>query len=237
MSNFDALKRRVDGLFRADPIEKHPLFFALEAGDFSTAEVRQLGLQIFHVVDCFPRFLAAILTNLTDHRLRMPLVENLYCEHGRMDPTLVHVQTYRTFLRSLGVDDAAIAASLPGIPVIAYNRAVLDLCLHHAAAEGLGALGVIEEIVARVSPIVSRYAARQLGLQPAERGHFADHEVLDVRHADEIYALAAELYQGASRGDVDQGLQLGMYYHRRLYSDLFAANRAAAAQDRELGAA
>ena len=31
-----------------------------------------------------------------------------------------------------------LAASRPGLGVLAYNRGVLDLCLHHHRAEGLG---------------------------------------------------------------------------------------------------
>ena len=108
--------------------------------------MRIIGLQIFHVVDHFPRFLAALLTSIPDYRMRMPLVENLFEEHGRMSEKAVHVETYRDFLKSLGLSAKDIEASRPLIPVIAYNRAVTDLCLHHPFPEGLGALGVIEEI-------------------------------------------------------------------------------------------
>jgi pyrroloquinoline-quinone synthase len=218
-----ALARAV---FESDPIELHPLMVALATRELSTGEMREAALQIGHVVDHFPRLLAAMLANLPDWRLRMPLADNLFEEHGRSNPALVHAETYRRFLSGLGVLPEALAAHRPSVPVLAYNRAVLDLCLHHAPAEGLGALAVIEEIVARVSPIVSR-SVRRSGVTNAT-GHFSDHEVLDLTHANEIYALAEQLVaEAGGRELAERGLRLGWYYHRRLYTDVLALIRGA----------
>jgi pyrroloquinoline quinone (PQQ) biosynthesis protein C len=212
-------------LFERDPIERHPLFVELAEGRLSVEQTIAIALQIHHVVDHFPRLLAAMLANLGDYRMRMPLAENLFEEHGRMDPARVHVETYRAFLEGLGVDRSTIAETRPAISVVAYNHAVLDLCLHHPCGEGLGALGVIEEIVARVSPIVARHVH---GVRDGQGslGHFSDHEVLDLSHCAEIYELAAKAVALGERPElVLQGMSLGSYYHRRLYTDLLALAR------------
>jgi pyrroloquinoline quinone (PQQ) biosynthesis protein C len=214
-------------LFAEGPIEEHPLLAALGRGELSIDQERALALQIYHVVDHFPRLLAALLANLPDWRRRTPVVENLWEEHGRGKEARVHVETYKEFLEAMGVGSDALAASRAGVPALAYNRAVLDLCLHHHYAEGLGALGVIEEIVARASPIVARSAAARHGVDGRDSVHFADHEVLDVTHADELYQLAAtEL--AAHRAEVERGMALGYYYHCRLYSDLLREVRRSA---------
>lgn len=218
------IKASARALFEADPIERHPLMVALAARELSIDEMRRAALQIGHVVDHFPRLLAAMLSNLPDWRLRMPLADNLFEEHGRMNPRLVHAETYRRFLSGLGIGEGEIAASRPSVPVLAYDRAVLDLCMHHPPEEGLGALGVIEEIVARVSPIVSR-SVPPSGVTNAT-GHFSDHEVLDLTHADEIYDLAEHLVaSNGGRDRAERGLELGWYYHRRLYTDVLALVR------------
>jgi pyrroloquinoline quinone (PQQ) biosynthesis protein C len=147
-------------------------------------------------------------------------VDNLFEEHGRLNVPAVHVETYKRFLRGPGLQPAALESSRPTIPVIAYNRALLDLCAHHPHPEGLGALAVIEEAVARVSPDVRRCAVRRLGVSDGVLSHFADHETLDLVHADEIYRLAAEAACGGAESLVEQGMRLGLYYHRRLYTDL-----------------
>ena len=129
------LKSIAGRLFAQDAIERHPLFVRLEAGQIPEARVRAIALQIHHVVAHFPRFLAALLANIPDYRTRMPLVENLFEEHGRMSPQAVHVETHARFLGALGIGAADIAASRPGIAVLVYNRAVTDLCLHHPFPE------------------------------------------------------------------------------------------------------
>ncbi|MBR8658477.1 MULTISPECIES: TenA family transcriptional regulator [Brevibacillus] len=216
---YTEVKQLAEQLFARHQVERHPLFLALHDRSFSPAQAKEAALQIYHVVEHFPRFLSAILTNLPDYRLRMPLVDNLYEEHGRMNEAHVHLETYKRFLRGIGVTDAERDVSRPIIPVLAYNRAITDLCLHYPFPEGLAALGVIEEIVARVSPLVGAYAASAYG-NAADLAHFTDHEILDVTHANEIYEVVAQVYSGDNKPLVERGMQLGMYYHTRLYTDI-----------------
>lgn len=223
MSTFLELKKVIEHMFQEHPIEHHPLMLRVKENKFTSAQVKFAALQIYHVVDHFPRFISALLANIPDYSLRMPLVENLFEEHGKMNPAYVHVETYKQFLLGIGIAQEEITISEPIIPVIAYNRAVTDLCLHYPYLEGFGALGIIEEIVARVSPIVGCYAAAQFSSRPNSLVHFTDHETLDITHANEIYELAAKCYEGPNRLHIERGLQLGMYYHRRLYSDILEA--------------
>jgi pyrroloquinoline-quinone synthase len=222
MTRLEQIKRLTEQLFQENNVERHPLFVHMLERRFTPVQAKQAALQIYHVVEHFPRFLAAILTNIPDYRLRLPLVENLFEEHGRMNVNLVHLETYRQFLHGIGVTEAELAGSRPIVPVLAYNRAVTDLCLHYPYPEGLAALGVIEEIVARVSPIVGAYAKAQYASEQQQLAHFTDHETLDVTHANEIYELAAQLYEGENRPLIERGLELGMYYHTRLYTDILA---------------
>lgn len=207
-------------VFERDPIEAHPLFRYMSEGSLGEEATRSIALDVFHVVDAFPRFLAALIAQIHDYRLRMELVENLYCEHGSMDPAEIHVVTYRSFLHALGIEDAAIDGSVPGIPATVYVRAVLDLCARAPVVEALAAMGVIEEIVARVSPIVGRFGARRASAGTGS--HFSVHETLDFSHADELYALAERAASPERPREVARGLELGWYYQRRLYDDLVA---------------
>ena len=215
-----ALKQLTTSLFASHRVEQHALFQLLEADRLTQAEAAAVGLDIFHVVDAFPRFLGAVLANLGDYRERMSLVENLYVEHGRMRVEHVHVVTYRQFLYALELDDARIDASRPSVAALAYVRAMLALCAREQPAEALGALGVIEETVARVSPIVGRYGQRRLGAAKGLGSHFSVHETLDLSHADEIYQLAAGACARGQTQPVLQGIALGLYYQTRLYTDL-----------------
>ncbi len=222
MTRFELVKQLTNALFSRHQVEHHPLFERMRENRFSPPQAKEFALQIYHVVKHFPRFLSAIITNIPDYTLRMPLVENLFEEHGRMNVSQVHLETYKQFLFGIGITPDELAKSEPIIPVIAYNRAVTDLCLHYPYPEGLAALGVIEEIVARVSPLVGAYATAYYQSGKRDLAHFTDHETLDVTHANEIYELVARIYEGDNRALIERGLQLGMYYHTRLYSDILA---------------
>lgn len=217
MTDFLAMGRALQD---ADPIERHPLFVRLASGDLAPARARALALQVQHVGAAFPRFVAGLMANLADWRHRMPLAENLFDEHGRLDPRAVHVQSYRRFLLGLGIPEEEIDTSRPIVPVVAYNRALLDLCLHHPPQEGLGALAVVEDIVSRVAPIVIRGCAA-LVADPSALHHFEEHGELDVDHSGELYRVLARLGGDPALGR--QGMALGAYYHRRLYTDLLDA--------------
>jgi|HubBroStandDraft_1064217.scaffolds.fasta_scaffold188366_2 pyrroloquinoline-quinone synthase len=207
-------------LFADAAIERHPLFTSLLEGRFDREAERCIALEIFQVVRAFPRFLGALAAQIDDWRLRMELVENLFEEHGRSKPAAVHVVTYRSFLHAIGIGEGEIDQHVAGLPSTVYVRAVLDLCARQSIGEAVGALAVIEEIVARVSPIVARFGA--LRSDGSKLGsHFSAHEVLDVSHANELYDVAGRLGAGAAPS-VLCGMQLGMYYHTRLYADLVA---------------
>jgi pyrroloquinoline quinone (PQQ) biosynthesis protein C len=217
---YRTLKQLTSELFATHGVEQHALFQLLADDRLTHQEASAVGLEIFHVVDAFPRFLAALLANIGDYRERMSLVENLYTEHGRMREQHVHVVTYRSFLHALGVADERIDGSQPGLASLSYVRALLALCSREQPAEALGALGVIEEIVARVSPLVGRYGERRLRGARGLGSHFSVHEELDLSHADEIYQLAAAAGTRADAAGVLRGIALGFYYQTRLYTDL-----------------
>lgn len=214
------LKQLTTTLFQQAQVEKHPLFRKVHEGDLNEHQVKYIALQIYHVVKHFPRFLSAILTNMDRYELRMPLVENLFEEHGKMNPQYVHLETYKKFLYAIRVTEQEMIACTPHVGVIAYNRGVTDLCLHYHCAEGLGALGAIEEIVARVSPIVASFTTANYASKKESVVHFSDHETLDITHANEIYQVASVFYEGITKNFVEQGLRLGLYYHTKLYDDI-----------------
>ncbi|MCX6130609.1 MAG: iron-containing redox enzyme family protein, partial [Proteobacteria bacterium] len=167
----------IESLFAVAAIDQHPLFKAAINGSLSVTQRGMASLQILHVVRAFPRFLSAIITNLEDLHARIPLVGNLLEEHGHLDASKAHVKAYEAFLLSNGCTQDLIDASRPAAPVIAYTRAIIDLCLHYPWQQGLAALGVIEDIVARVSPVVNSLSGK------AETHFFDAHEQLDVGHA------------------------------------------------------
>lgn len=212
-------KEAIYDLLKQHKITEHPLITAISQLSLNADQIQIVALNIYHVVKNFPRFLSAIITNIGQHETCMVLVDNLYEEYGRMNREHIHLQTYRKFIQQLGITLEMIDAFEPHVSVVAYVRAVLDLCLHYPYREGLAALGVIEDIVHQVSDIIGITVNREK--KNEERVyHFDEHKVLDERHADEIYDLL--IYENdTDLQQIEQGLQLGLYYHSKLYSDIY----------------
>jgi pyrroloquinoline quinone (PQQ) biosynthesis protein C len=217
--SLEPLLERARALFHDRPVEKEPLIAAFAAGRVTRAHALDVAREMHAVVEAFPRFLAALLANDLDPALRDVIVDNLNEEQGRMDPRAVHLATYRAFLSALGHPGPVTVVDPPCVGVRLYIRAMLDLCGRAPVAQGAGALAVIEDHVARASLVIARWVARNYpGLRES---HFGVHEVLDVRHAEELYVVAAHYADAGKLQDVELGVAMGTHLHRRLWGDLF----------------
>jgi hypothetical protein len=222
-----SLRRR---LFIEAEVENHPLFASLLGNAFDRESEQRIALEIFYVLNAFPRFLSAVVTQIEDWRLHLDLVESLF-ERGRMRPAAVHVMTYRSLLRSLGTSDAQMDRYDPGLPALCYVRAMLDLCSKQPIAEAIGALAVVEEIVARVSPIAACFGTMRSSGSTVGT-HFSMREGGDISRGAGLYDIAARLGGEAVPG-VMRGMRLGIYYQVRLYSDLLGERHGSPHEPRE----
>jgi pyrroloquinoline quinone (PQQ) biosynthesis protein C len=217
--SLDAVRDLARRGFRDHPVEQTPLLASFAASLVSRGQALRVACELHAVVEAFPRFLAALLSNDLDPVLRDVVVENLYEEQGRMNKEAVHLTTYRALLAELGHRGPASAIPPPSTGVVAYVRAMLDLCARGPVAEAAAALAVVEDHVARASLVIGRWVASEL--PDARERHFRVHETLDVRHADELYELAAHYWAAGLTGDVERGIAMGSYLHRRLWADVF----------------
>src|SRR5580698_3382477 len=158
---FVAVRDRARARFREAPVEALPLFAPFITGKLAPEQALRVAQEMHAVVEAFPRFLAALLANDLDSELRDTIVDNLYEEQGRMDKTAVHLTTYRALLAMLGDAAPHIRIGRPCVGVVAYVRAVLDLCARGPVAEGAAALAIIEDHVARASLVIGRWIARE----------------------------------------------------------------------------
>lgn len=228
--NVDSIQKKAQEIILRNEIETHQLFRGLLNDSFNSSEIESIGLEIFQVVLVFPRFLSAMITRIEDYKLRMDLVENLFEEHGRMKIEKVHSETYINFLKKIGLNEQTILNSRPNLPAIVYTRGILNLCLHENILEGLAALAVIEEIVARVSITTGKFARKFSAQEKGHVDHFSDHEVLDLAHSREIYQIVAHYAESqkdrVSKQELERsillGLELGCYYQKSLYTDIIS---------------
>jgi len=203
-----------------DPLN-HSLLARGRDGVLEPDEILAALGQLGHVVNAFPGFLAALLTQMPDARDRLPIVENVLEEHGNLNIEKAHVNTFALLVRSLGREAETLTRHAPIPGMRSYLRSMQYTCLHAPWLEGLGLMGMIEMLFAHISPIITSAVVRS-GQVPREYlAHFDLHEEVDVDHAAGMFAVLKPHWDDASsRRLIEDGLELGTYLDCRLMTDI-----------------
>ncbi len=119
----------------------HPFLQRLKDAWFGKDQLRYFAEQYSVYCRYFPRFLAAAAANIPDDETRMPIVENLWEEHGEGKLIKSHRILYNRFALALGltVDDLDKVEPLPTTRICCEN--LINLCHDGHFLESLGALG------------------------------------------------------------------------------------------------
>jgi pyrroloquinoline quinone (PQQ) biosynthesis protein C len=201
----------------------HSLLKRSQAKNVSSQEILAIMGQLGHVVIAFPQFLGALVANIPTAEARLPIVDNLLEEHGHLDVKKAHINTFQLFLDSLG-NAASTLTRRPPIPgTRAYIRCVYDQCLHAPWRQGLGCMGVIEEVFASLSLAIARAVVESGIVDAANLKHFTLHEEVDVEHAQGMYRVIEPFWNDpAHRAEIRTGLEMGLYLDCRMMDDVEA---------------
>lgn len=124
-----------------DKIINHPFLDLIAEGKLTKKQLQYFAEQYSVYCSYFPRFLAAAAANIPDDSTRMPIVENLWEEHGEGKLANSHRILYDRFARSTGLPEARLKKPepLPTTMIVCEN--LFNLCLDGHFLESLGALG------------------------------------------------------------------------------------------------
>ena len=202
-------------------IEGNPYLKDLVDGTMSLDVFRRTQEQFFFAVTFFPRPMAALVGRIPDPRQRLDILRNVVEEHGDFDEAAFHHTTFQAFLRRLGCEVDTLDELDLSPAVRAFNSILTTACVMDELEVGIACMGIIERAFAGVSAMIGR-AVVERGWLPKERLiHYSLHAEIDVRHADEFFAVVEPAWEDEDRRYlIDQGLQLGAYALDRLYRDL-----------------
>lgn len=124
-----------------DKILKHPFLKRIEAGSLDKNQLQYFAKQYDVYCKHFPRFLAACAANITDDATRMPIVENLWEEHGEGNIKGSHRVLYEHFLKGCGINVDAQKEIIPLPSTLVCCENLLQICQGGHFLESLGALG------------------------------------------------------------------------------------------------
>ncbi len=122
-------------------ILKHPFLRRIHDGWLNKSQLQYFVKQYSVYCRYFPRFLAAAAANITDDKTRMPIIENLWEEHGEGKLAKSHRILFDAFAASLDISGKELdeAEPLPTTRICCEN--LINLCHDGHFLESLGALG------------------------------------------------------------------------------------------------
>jgi pyrroloquinoline-quinone synthase len=215
-----------DQVVRKSGIFSNPYFRALEDGSMSLEWFQRTQEQFYFAVRFFPRPMAGLIGRIPDPKARLDILHNLVEEHGKFQEGAFHVTTFRKFLTRLGSDVSKLDDLSLWPEVRAFNSVLTAACVLDELEVGVGCMGVIEHSFATISAKIGLAVVRRGWMRKEKLVHYALHEKIDARHAEEFFAVVEPLWRVAARRYyIQQGVRLGVYIFNRLYADLFETGR------------
>ncbi len=165
--------------------------------------------------------MAALIARMPDPATRIDILHNIVEEHGDFREEQFHQNTFRRFLGTIGTRSPDEAGIEMWPAVHAFNNILMSACASDEIEVGVGCLGIIEYTFAEISTIIGKAVIANGWVGSRELVHYAQHAELDVRHADEFFALVEPCWDVAQkRAAIQQGLELGAYAFDQLYRSL-----------------
>ncbi|HXF49032.1 MAG TPA: CADD family putative folate metabolism protein [Verrucomicrobiae bacterium] len=180
--------KELKNLIQERSILKHPFYKAWAAGLLSQEDLRRYACQYYHHVRAFPTYVAGIIANCENPRLRSVLLENLNDEEGS---TPTHLDLWVDFGRSLGLSRGDMEGSEVYPETRHFVNTFKHLTRNQSAPVGASALYAYESQIPAVA------AEKIDGLRKYEYGanldvtFFAVHQEADVKHTADLEKVLA----------------------------------------------
>jgi pyrroloquinoline-quinone synthase len=200
---------------------KGPYFTSLADGSMSLAQFRATQEQFYFAVLFYARPMAILFSRVSEPAQRLELLRNIVEEHGDFVETQFHQNTFRKFLASIHGRSPDLTGVRIGPAVHAFNSTLIGTCTIDDVDVGICCLGIIERAFAEVSSLIGKAVVNRDWVATADLAHYALHTALDVRHAEDFFAIVEPRWnQPLVRENIELGLELGAYSFDQLYRGL-----------------
>jgi pyrroloquinoline-quinone synthase len=173
----------------------HPFYVAWTKGELSREHLRQYAAQYFHHVLAEPTYLSNVHSNTPhfasdgtpDLTARQTILANLMDEESGPKN---HPALWKRFATSLGLSDAALAATPPLPATQRLIDTFTEICRNRPYYAGLAALHAFESQVPPIAAVKIDGLRKFYGFEdPADFEFFSVHEEADVEHSAAEWAV------------------------------------------------
>lgn len=187
----DKLHAALDDAVAEWPLESHPFLQRFAEGGFDQEAIRWWAIKMLPGSNRFNQAFLKVTARVEDYRARTLLLNNVYSEHGELDPDAAHVALFMRFMRGIGCsrvdvheDDGAYR-----IPELRFKR--FEIQDNEPVIWSLGRFAAIECVL---PGIFVKYIEGLRKIFPGIDDHtieyFPIHCVLDPEHTDQLLQVA-----------------------------------------------
>ncbi|MCP3929035.1 MAG: hypothetical protein GY705_08040 [Bacteroidetes bacterium] len=119
----------------------HPFLDRIKNVSLSKSQLQFFAKQYYIYCTYFPRFLAAVAGNIPDDKTRMPIIQNIWEEHGSGDLQRSHRALFLQFAKALDITTDELKKTEPLASTQICVENLINLCHSSHFLESLGALG------------------------------------------------------------------------------------------------
>jgi pyrroloquinoline-quinone synthase len=174
------------------PLEKHPFLERFCEGGFDQDAIRWWAIKMLPGSNRFNQAFLKVTSRVDDYRARVLLLNNIYSEHGELNPKGAHVALFMRFMAGIGCsridvheDDGAFR-----VPELRFKR--FEIQDNEPIIWSLGRFAAIECVLPGV---FTKYieGLRKIfpGIDDQVIEYFPIHCVLDPEHTDQLLEVAS----------------------------------------------
>lgn len=174
------------------PLESHPFLKRFSEGGFDQEAIRWWAIKMLPGSNRFNQAFLKVTARVDDYRARVLLLNNVYSEHGELNPDGAHVALFMRFMRGIGCsridvheDDGAFR-----VPELRFKR--FEIQDNEPIIWSLGRFAAIECVLPGV---FTKYIEGLRKIFPGIDDHsieyFPIHCVLDPEHTDQLLQVAS----------------------------------------------
>lgn len=217
------IQKKADKILADCGIFNGPFFETLRSGKMSLDNFKKTQIDFFYAVDFFSKPMAALIARLDQHDQRIDILHNIVEEHGDFNASYYHSETFRQFLKSLGLDPYKVLENNKTSPAVdAFNTALMGAVYSKDPLAGIGCIGIIEYAFAEISATIGNCVIDRGWVNRKELVHYGVHAELDKTHAEDFFILLEPFVNNPQAKDIiDSGLKLGAHIFNELYRQLF----------------
>lgn len=202
-------------------IKKNPYFSQVVSGRMPIEHLRLSQEQFSFAVRYFSRAMSSLVLRIPKYAQRIDILHNVWEEHGEGVFRDSHDSSIQRFLESIGHEPKVYDLEPMWPCTRAFNNTIAAACLIDEIEVGVCCMGSIELCFAWISNVIATAVVDQGLVAHDNVHHYALHEQIDPRHAEEFFQVVEQDFSDPVRRHyIQQGLELGCYAFDRLYRDL-----------------